>query len=142
MLDPVICPQCLQPNERARDLCWKCLRTLSEPPAWKEYERLFGLSLGWRADDLKASFRRLAKKYHPDMNPGNREADAFFKYVNQAYEVLSQPSKAPKKRDESVDELYKKLENVARWTLKQCDIPPPQTRLQKLKQWFVHSLHL
>ena len=45
------------------------------------------------APDIKKAYRRLVRKYHPDANPGNREAEEHFKKVNQAYEVLSDSSK-------------------------------------------------
>ncbi len=44
-------------------------------------------------DEIKRAFRQQAKKYHPDMNPGNKEAEAKFKEVNEAYEVLSDSNK-------------------------------------------------
>ena len=49
--------------------------------------------------EIKAAFRKLAKKYHPDLNPDNKEAEAKFKEMNEAYQVLSNPEKR-KKYDE------------------------------------------
>jgi len=56
------------------------------------YEVL-GLSPGASDDEIKAAYRKLAKKYHPDMNPGDAEAEVKFKEVNEAYSVLSDSEK-------------------------------------------------
>ncbi len=44
-------------------------------------------------DELKSAFRKLARKYHPDVNPGNKQAEDRFKEINAAFEVLSDPKK-------------------------------------------------
>jgi molecular chaperone DnaJ len=44
-------------------------------------------------EDIKKSFRQLAKKYHPDVNPGDSTAESRFKEINEAYEVLSDQTK-------------------------------------------------
>jgi hypothetical protein len=88
MLNPSICPQCFQANEAGRSVCWKCMQTLTALPTEKDYLRIFGLRTKWSKDDLKASFRVMARKYHPDANLGDREAEAYFKFINQAYESL------------------------------------------------------
>ena len=60
----------------------------------KDYYEVFGVEKTATDDELKKAYRRLAKKYHPDANPDNKEeAEAKFKEVNEAYEVLSNPQK-------------------------------------------------
>ncbi|HEY9811110.1 MAG TPA: DnaJ C-terminal domain-containing protein [Halomicronema sp.] len=63
---------------------------------FKDYYAILGVSKNSTAEDIKKSFRKLARKYHPDMNPGNKEAEARFKEVNEAYEVLSDIDKRRK----------------------------------------------
>ncbi|MDD6265848.1 MAG: molecular chaperone DnaJ [Clostridia bacterium] len=62
----------------------------------RDYYEVLGIDKN--ADDtaLKKAYRVLAKKYHPDMNPGDKEAEAKFKEVNEAYAVLSDPDKRAK----------------------------------------------
>lgn len=58
-----------------------------------EYYRTLGVQPGASQDDLKKAYRALAKKYHPDLHPGDQEAETRFKEVNEAYEVLGDPAK-------------------------------------------------
>jgi molecular chaperone DnaJ len=64
--------------------------------AGKNFYDLLGVSKSATDKDIKAAYRRLARKYHPDVNPGNKSAEATFKEINAAYEVLSDKDKRAK----------------------------------------------
>ncbi len=59
----------------------------------RDYYEVLGVEKGADADALKKAYRKLAKKYHPDSNPGDKEAEAKFKEASEAYAVLSDPEK-------------------------------------------------
>jgi curved DNA-binding protein len=60
---------------------------------YRDYFKVLGVERGADADTIKRSFRKLARQFHPDVNPGNKEAEARFKEISEAYEVLSDPEK-------------------------------------------------
>ena len=62
----------------------------------RDYYEVLGLSKGASDDEIKKAYRKLAKQYHPDMNPGDKTAEAKFKEVNEAYSVLSDKDKRAK----------------------------------------------
>lgn len=59
----------------------------------KEYYQSLGLQKGASAEEIKKAYRKLAVKYHPDKNPGDKSAEDKFKEINEAYAVLSDPQK-------------------------------------------------
>ncbi len=59
----------------------------------KDYYEMLGVKRDASQDDLKKAFRQLARKYHPDLNKGSKEAEEKFKEINEAYQVLSDPQK-------------------------------------------------
>ena len=61
--------------------------------AKRDYYEVLGVKKGASADDIKRKYRQLAIKYHPDKNPGDKEAEAKFKECAEAYEVLSDAEK-------------------------------------------------
>ena len=63
---------------------------------FKDYYQILGISKNASAEDIKKAYRKLARKYHPDLNPGDKTAETKFKEINEAQEVLSDPEKRSK----------------------------------------------
>ena len=66
---------------------------------FKDYYATLGVSKAASEKEIKQAFRKLARKLHPDVNPGDKAAEARFKDINEAYEVLGDPE-TRKKYDE------------------------------------------
>jgi DnaJ-class molecular chaperone len=64
--------------------------------AGKDYYKILGVSRSASEREIKQAYRRLARKYHPDVNPGDKSAEEKFKQINAAYEVLSDKEKRQK----------------------------------------------
>jgi len=59
----------------------------------KDYYEILGVKKSASADDIRKAFRKLARKYHPDVNPGDKAAEERFKAISEANDVLSDPKK-------------------------------------------------
>jgi DnaJ-class molecular chaperone len=75
----------------------------------EDYYKVLGVSRGATADEIQKSYRKLAKKYHPDLNPEDKAAQKKFKEVQQAYDVLSD-----EKKRKLYDQFGPEFENVAK----------------------------
>ncbi len=63
---------------------------------YKDYYKILGVGKDATAGEIKRAYRKLARKYHPDMNPDDKQAEERFKEINEAYEVLTDPKKRAK----------------------------------------------
>ena len=63
---------------------------------YQDYYKILGVDKNAKPEEISKSFKKLARKYHPDLNPGDKEAEEKFKHINEAYEVLKDPEKRKK----------------------------------------------
>jgi curved DNA-binding protein len=76
---------------------------------FKDYYKVIGVDKSASIEDIKKAYRKLAVKYHPDKNPGNKSAEDKFKEISEANEVLSNPEK--RKKYDELGENWKQYEN-------------------------------
>ncbi len=89
---------------------------------YHDYYKILGVERNANESDIKKAYRKLAMKYHPDRNPGDKSAEERFKEINEAYQVLSDPSK--RSRYDQLGESYSQWERSgapggfdwSRWT--------------------------
>ncbi len=80
---------------------------------YKDYYNVLGVKKGATEKEIKSAYRKLARKFHPDLNPNDREAEAKFKEINEAYEVLSDSEKRKKYNEFGSDwERYQHTEGA------------------------------
>jgi DnaJ-class molecular chaperone len=84
------------------------------PVKFRDYYEILGIARTAKEDEIKKTYRKLARKYHPDLNPNNKQAEEKFKEIQEAYEVLSDQDKRKK-----YDQLGQNWKNGADFT------PPP-----------------
>jgi len=63
------------------------------PEQKRDYYEVLGVSRDADENEIKKAYRKLAKQYHPDLHPNDKEAEARFKEINEAYAILSDPQK-------------------------------------------------
>ncbi len=76
---------------------------------YRDYFKVLGVERSADADTIKRTFRKLARQYHPDVNPGDKGAEARFKEISEAYEVLSDPEK--RRRYEQFGQYWNQVGN-------------------------------
>src|SRR3954463_15403615 len=89
--------------------------------AFIDYYKILGVDKNASEDDIKKAYRKLARKYHPDLNPNDKEANKKFQQINEANEVLNDPEKRKKydqygKDWQHAEEFEKAKQSKQQWS--------------------------
>merc|ERR1712097_153292 len=97
---------------------------------YRDYFKVLGVERSADADTVKRAFRKLARQYHPDVNPDDQDAEARFKEVSEAYEVLSDPEK--RRRYEQFGQYWNQKQKKKKKKKKKKN--PPKKKKKKKKK--------
>src|SRR5438874_7117578 len=90
--------------------------------AFIDYYEVLGVNKNATEEEIKKAYRKLARKYHPDLNPNDKEANRKFQQINEAHEVLSDPEKRKKYDEYGKD--WKHAEEFEKAKTRQRHAPP------------------
>ena len=101
--------------------------------AKKDYYEILGVKRDAKPEEIKKAYRRLARKYHPDVNPGDKASEERFKLTTEAHDVLSDPKKRKVYHSEYVDPVYVEFVTAYIPDQREWESPPFQRRESKKK---------